>query len=306
MLPCASMWPMFDARLKDFYQYLQAEKRYSPHTLQAYRRDIQKFTDFCQQQHIDNWQQVDSLLLRQLVAQVHRQGLSGRSIQRFLSSLRSLFHYLLRHKHIKQNPLSGISAPKSPRKLPEVLSPDELDHLLSLDENDPLAVRDMAIMELFYGCGLRLAELVSLDLEQLSRGQTELKLTGKGNKDRRLPIGEKAHAAVQRWIKLRGQLAKEDEPALFVSKRGSRISKTAIAQRLKKWAAAKGMPQRIYPHLMRHSFASHILESSHDLRAVQELLGHENLSTTQIYTHLDFQHLAQVYDAAHPRAKKKS
>lgn len=297
---------MFDARLKDFYQYLQAEKRYSPHTLQAYRRDIQKFTDFCQQQHIDNWQQVDSLLLRQLVAQVHRQGLSGRSIQRFLSSLRSLFHYLLRHKHIKQNPLSGISAPKSPRKLPEVLSPDELDHLLSLDENDPLAVRDMAIMELFYGCGLRLAELVSLDLEQLSRGQTELKLTGKGNKDRRLPIGEKAHAAVQRWIKLRGQLAKEDEPALFVSKRGSRISKTAIAQRLKKWAAAKGMPQRIYPHLMRHSFASHILESSHDLRAVQELLGHENLSTTQIYTHLDFQHLAQVYDAAHPRAKKKS
>ena len=297
---------MFDARLKDFYQYLQAEKRYSPHTLQAYRRDIQKFTDFCQQQHIDNWQQVDSLLLRQLVAQVHRQGLSGRSIQRFLSSLRSLFRYLLRHKHIKQNPLSGISAPKSPRKLPEVLSPDELDHLLSLDENDPLAVRDMAIMELFYGCGLRLAELVSLDLEQLSRGQTELKLTGKGNKDRRLPIGEKAHAAVQRWIKLRGQLAKEDEPALFVSKRGSRISKTAIAQRLKKWAAAKGMPQRIYPHLMRHSFASHILESSHDLRAVQELLGHENLSTTQIYTHLDFQHLAQVYDAAHPRAKKKS
>ena len=306
MLPCASMWPMFDARLKDFYQYLQAEKRYSPHTLQAYRRDIQKFTDFCQQQHIDNWQQVDSLLLRQLVAQVHRQGLSGRSIQRFLSSLRSLFHYLLRHKHIKQNPLSGISAPKSPRKLPEVLSPDELDHLLSLDENDPLAVRDMAIMELFYGCGLRLAELVSLDLEQLSRGQRELKLTGKGNKDRRLPIGEKAHAAVQRWIKLRGQLAKEDEPALFVSKWGSRISKTAIAQRLKKWAAAKGMPRRIYPHLMRHSFASHILESSHDLRAVQELLGHENLSTTQIYTHLDFQHLAQVYDAAHPRAKKKS
>jgi len=241
--------------------------------------------------------------VRQFVSQVHRQGLSAKSIQRLLSSLRSLFRYLLIHQYISKNPAVGIHAPKVARKLPEVLSPDELNHLLQLDENDPLAIRDMAIMELFYGCGLRLAELVSLDVAQVQHQQS-LTFTGKGQKERRVPIGKKAQQAIDVWLKLRAQFAHINEPALFVSQRGSRISKSSIGQRLKKWATAKGLPQRVYPHLMRHSFASHILESSHDLRAVQKLLGHENLSTTQIYTHLDFQHLAQVYDAAHPRAKK--
>jgi len=294
---------MFDKELAAFYQYLQAEKRYSSHTLQAYQRDIQKFLDFSQQQHIADWSQLDHQHIRQLISQVHRQGLSPRSIQRLLSSLRSLFRYLLIHKHISKNPSAGISAPKAARKLPEVLNPDELDHLMQLDINDPLAVRDMAIMELFYGCGLRLAELVALDIKQ-AQGQQNLRFVGKGKKDRQVPIGKKAQQAIQAWVNQRTQFIKNDESALFVSQRGQRISKSNIAQRLKKWAKVKGLPQRVYPHLMRHSFASHILESSHDLRAVQELLGHENLSTTQIYTHLDFQHLAQVYDASHPRAKK--
>ena len=296
---------MFDKELNAFYQFLQSEKQYSPLTLQAYRRDIQKFLDFCQQDDVAEWSQLDNLHVRQFVSQVHRQGLSAKSIQRLLSSLRSLFRYLLIHQHISKNPAVGIHAPKVARKLPEVLSPDDLNHLLQLDANDPLAVRDMAIMELFYGCGLRLAELVALDVVQV-QGQQSLKFVGKGKKERQLPIGKKAQQAIEAWLKLRAQFVKINEPALFVSQRGSRISKSSIGQRLKKWAKAKGLPQRLYPHLMRHSFASHILESSHDLRAVQELLGHENLSTTQIYTHLDFQHLAEVYDAAHPRAKKRS
>ncbi|TNF36704.1 MAG: tyrosine recombinase XerC [Gammaproteobacteria bacterium] len=295
---------MFETELDNFFRFLETEKRYSVHTLSNYRRDIQGFIHYCQQLKL-NWLSIDNQHVRSYVAQVHRKGLSGKSIQRLLSSLRSLFRFLLKQHKVKHNPVVGVSAPKSPRKLPEVLTADSLDHLLSLDQDDPLAVRDMAMMELLYGCGLRLSELVGLDLNHIEwQGQT-LNVLGKGRKQRRVPFGEKAHAALKTWLKTRGTLAAEDETAVFVSQRGQRISHGSVQQRLKKWALVKGLDRNVYPHLMRHSFASHILESSHDLRAVQELLGHANLSTTQIYTHLDFQHLAKVYDAAHPRARKK-
>ncbi|HEY9050518.1 MAG TPA: tyrosine recombinase XerC [Gammaproteobacteria bacterium] len=295
---------MFDQELQDFFRFLQTEKRYSPHTLSNYQRDIQGFIVYCKQLEL-NWLSIDNQHVRSYIAQVHRRGLSGKSIQRLLSSLRSLFRFLLKQRKVKHNPVVGVSAPKSPRKLPEVLTADTLDHLLSLDKDDPLAIRDMAMMELLYGCGLRLSELTGLDLNNIEwQGQT-LNVLGKGRKQRRVPFGDKANVALKAWLKIRVSLAAENESAVFVSQRGQRISAGSVQQRLKKWALEKGLDRNVYPHLMRHSFASHILESSHDLRAVQELLGHANLSTTQIYTHLDFQHLAKVYDSAHPRARKK-
>ncbi len=295
---------MFEQALQDFFRFLQTEKRYSEHTLSNYRRDIQGFIGYCQQLDL-NWLSIDNQHVRSYVAQVHRKGLSGKSIQRLLSSLRSLFRFLLKQRKVKHNPVVGVSAPKSPRKLPEVLTADTLDHLLSLDKDDPLAIRDMAMMELLYGCGLRLSELIGLDLNNIEWHDQTLNVLGKGRKQRRVPFGDKAHAALKAWLKIRVTLAAESENAVFVSQRGQRISAASVQQRLKKWALEKGLDRNVYPHLMRHSFASHILESSHDLRAVQELLGHANLSTTQIYTHLDFQHLAKVYDSAHPRARKK-
>lgn len=297
---------MLDSDLQSFFQYLKTEKRYSSHTLESYQRDIRNFNEYCHSQSITNWPQIDTQHIRSFVSLMHRRGLSGKSIQRQLSSLRSLFRFLLKQRKLKQNPAAGVTAPKSPRKLPEVVTPDVLDHLMDIDLSTPLAVRDKAIMELFYGCGLRLTELVGLDLSSIEWTEQTLNVLGKGRKQRRLPFGGKASKALKHWLKIRGQYADEKEQAVFVSIRGQRISPSSIQQRLKKWAREKGIDQRIYPHLMRHSFASHILESSHDLRAVQELLGHANLTTTQIYTHLDFQHLAKVYDAAHPRAKKKS
>lgn len=296
---------MQDSDLQSFFQYLKTEKRYSSHTLDNYQRDIKYFTEFCHGQLISDWPLIDSQHIRNFVSQMHRKGLSGKSIQRQLSSLRSLFRFLLKQHKVKQNPVAGVSAPKSVRKLPDVVTPDVLDHLMDIDLSSPLAVRDKAIMELLYGCGLRLSELVGLDLSSIQWPDQTLIVFGKGRKQRRLPFGEKAVEALRHWFQLREQFADETEQAVFVSNRGQRISPSNIQQRLKKWAREKGIDQRIYPHLMRHSFASHILESSHDLRAVQELLGHANLTTTQIYTHLDFQHLAKVYDAAHPRAKKK-
>lgn len=296
---------MFDSELQAFYQYLQSEKRYSEHTLKNYRRDISGFIQYCQLTDITAWGAIDSQHVRNYAAQKHRKGLSGKSIQRLLSSLRSLFKYLIKYQKLKNNPAVGVTAPKTLRKLPEVLNPDDLNHLLSLDESDPLAVRDMAIMELLYGCGLRLSELIDLNINQIDWQGFTVNVTGKGRKQRLVPVGDKAVQALKKWFVRRTQYARENESAVFVSQRGTRISASSVQQRLKKWARAKGLDRSLYPHLMRHSFASHILESSQDLRAVQELLGHANLTTTQIYTHVDFQQLARVYDAAHPRAKKK-
>ena len=287
-----------------FFQYLQSERQYSEHTLKNYRRDIQSFLTFCQQQTIKDFSTLDSAHIRQFIAGRHRQGLGGRSLQRVLSSLRSLFHFLNKQHLLVNNPAKGVRAPKSPRKLPEVMTVDELDQLLMMKGDDVLLIRDKAIMELMYGCGLRLSELVTLDIKSVERKQQILNVTGKGNKQRQLPFGRKASEALESWLKIRSQLADFEETAVFVSKRGTRLKQSSIQQRLKKWAIKQGLDSDLYPHKLRHSFASHILESSGDLRAVQELLGHENLSTTQIYTHLDFQHLAKVYDDAHPRARK--
>jgi integrase/recombinase XerC len=297
---------MFEPDLQSFYQYLQSEKRYSPHTLSNYQRDIRGFIQYCTDNDVTTWQGIDSQRIRDYVARLHRQGKAGKSLQRLLSSLRSLFRYLLKQQKLRSNPASGIRAPKTVKKLPEVLTPDALDHLLNIESNDADAVRDRAILELFYGCGLRLSELTGLDINKINWSDHTLDILGKGNKQRRVPFGEKAKVALQAWLKERALHVAEKETAVFINKKGTRISTRAVELQLKKRAQEKGMFQRVYPHLLRHSFASHILESSGDLRAVQELLGHANLSTTQIYTHVDFQHLANVYDAAHPRARKKS
>ena len=296
---------MLQSQVSRFYQYLETEKQYSEHTLKSYQRDISSFLSFCEQQSISDFSQLDSAHIRSFVASRHRQGLAGRSLQRLLSALRSLFHYLNKQRLLLNNPAKGVRAPKVGRKLPEVLTVDQLDQLLNIKDKDILSIRDKAIMELMYGCGLRLTELVTLDLNKIDKKQQMLNVTGKGEKQRQLPYGGKALAALDAWLSIRSQIAALDENAVFVSNRGQRLKQRSIQQRMKKWAIKQGLDSDLYPHKLRHSFASHILESSGDLRAVQELLGHENLSTTQIYTHLDFQHLAKVYDDAHPRAKKK-
>ncbi|MDH5611555.1 MAG: tyrosine recombinase XerC [Gammaproteobacteria bacterium] len=291
-------------RLVRFFIYLESERKYSRHTLSAYQRDIQAFSQFCTENDQIDWADIDEALVRRFVASQHRKGLSGRSLQRRLSAVRTLFNYLCRHYGLANNPADGVPAPKSARRLPETLGVDQLNNLLAMPGDDPLTHRDHAIMELLYGCGLRLSELTGLNLTNIDWRQQILTVSGKGNKQRRIPFGKKAADALKIWMKDRSLLLKQEEEALFLSKDGQRISNRSVQQRLKKWAFKQGLNSNAYPHMLRHSFASHILESSSDLRAVQELLGHANLSTTQIYTHLDFQHLAGVYDKAHPRSRK--
>jgi len=294
----------FEPDLKDFYSYLESERRYSPHTLAAYRRDLNAFIIFSQQRDIVDWTQMDDLHVRAFVACQHRKGLSGTSLQRQLASIRTLFNYLCRHHRTDVNPAQGVPAPRSAKRLPETLSVDQLDCLLAFPGNDALACRDRAVMELFYGCGLRLSELTGLELGDIDWQQGTVSVTGKGRKQRHVPFGGKAEAALKQWLQHRPAQADQHEKALFTSRNGKRISNSSIQQRLKKRALQQGVGISLYPHMLRHSFASHMLESCNDLRAVQELLGHANLSTTQIYTHLDFQHLAGVYDKAHPRSRK--
>ena len=309
--------------VEKFYNYLQSERRYSDNTVSAYRRDINKFIQYCLPEKIEtvNWDEIKQSDIRQCVATLHRKGLSGKSLQRWLSTVRSLFNYLCRFQRASNNPAVGIPAPKSAKRLPKTLNVDELDQLLSIPssikssikqstdveskKDETLVIRDIAFMELLYGCGLRLSEVNGLDLQDIDWQQQTLVVTGKGNKQRQLPFGKKAFNALKSWLAKRDNIAKENESAVFVSQQGNRLSNSSIQKRLKKMALAQGINTNVHPHMLRHSFASHILESSKDLRAVQELLGHANLSTTQIYTHLDFQHLAGVYDNAHPRARKK-
>ncbi len=295
----------FDAELQRFYQFLQSEKQFSPHTLSNYRRDIQRFVDFCQVRSLSGWQQIDEVLLRQYVSQVHRQGLGGKSIQRLLSALRRLFHFLQSDQIISHNPASHVRAPKSERKLPEIMHHQQLDQLLQTDSDEPLVVRDHAMLELLYASGLRLSELIALNRDDINWTERNLRVLGKGKKERYCPFGSKADNILKKWLKCRDIITNESEKAVFVSARGGRISATSVRTRIQKLCREKGIEQRVYPHLMRHSFASHMLEASQDLRAVQELLGHAHLKTTQIYTHLDFQQLAKTYDSAHPRAHKK-
>lgn len=296
---------VFEREIEAFLRHLETERNMSPHTLANYGRDCRRFADWCAQQGIDSLTILDSQHLRSALAELHRDGLGGRSLQRWLSSLRTFFHFGVRNQWLSHNPAIGVRAPKSPRKLPSVLDADEASHFVALTDTDPLACRDRAMLELFYSSGLRLSELAQLDLPHLNLAAGTVLVVGKGRKERLLPVGSHALAALRQWLPQRAALASTGCQALFVSQRGGRLSTRGIQDRFHKLSVSQGMNTRVHPHMLRHSFASHLLESSGDLRAVQELLGHASLSTTQIYTHLDFQHLAKVYDSAHPRARKK-
>lgn len=293
------------AALGAFLDYLHYERRLSPRTLAGYRRDLEDFLAWLRELGVDDGAHVDSQHVRRYAAARHRQGLSPKSLQRHLSAIRSWFRFLLRERQVASNPAEGVRAPKVQRRLPHTLDVDQLDRLMQIPGDGPLDRRDRAIMELFYSSGLRLAELAALDVTDMRRDDGLLEITGKGSKTRRVPVGRLAREAVEAWLSVRGQLAGGAEPALFLSRRGARLSPRSIEARLRQRAIEQGMPRHVHPHMLRHSFASHLLESSGDLRAVQELLGHADISTTQVYTHLDFQHLAQVYDQAHPRARRK-
>ncbi len=293
-------------RIDEFVRHLELERRLSRLTCKHYRRDLDALADWCDEVDASRWADLDAEHFRAWSAACYRRGLASSSIQRRLSAARTFFRYLLREKHVSRNPVQSVSAPKAPRRLPGNLDADRMARLLEIPGDSPIVVRDRAILELLYSSGLRLQELTDLELGQVDLADRTVRVTGKGNKDRVVPVGSKAAGAVAGWLQVRGDMASDAETALFVSARGGRLSQRAVQARVKYWARRQGIDARVYPHLFRHSFATHLLESSHDLRGVQELLGHANISTTQVYTHLDFQHLAQIYDKAHPRAKAKS
>jgi integrase/recombinase XerC len=287
--------------------FLAGLRQRSPHTQAAYRRDLEAFLRFCQGQGVDAWSHIDAQHVRTFVAARHRQGMSGRSLQRNLSAIRAFYRFLMREGMVSRNAAQSVRAPKSPRLLPSVLDADQTASLLEISGTDPVTRRDRAMLELMYSSGLRVAELVDLDLDDLDFAQGEVRVMGKGSKQRLLPVGSLALQAIHDWLPQRLEwLAGNGEGALFVSRRGRRLSTRSVQYRAARWGVQQGLVTHVHPHMLRHSFASHMLESSGDLRAVQELLGHANISTTQIYTHLDFQHLAKVYDQAHPRAKRKT
>ena len=299
----SELWTWLD----NFIKHLTWEKRYSPHTISNYQRDLRKFLQFLDTREIEVWSVLRNFHVQAFISWRHRSGMDGRSLQRELSAIHSLCRYLQREGQIRLDPAVGIKAPRSKQALPNTLNVDQVDQLLrARDGNDPLAVRDLAIMELLYSSGLRLSELVGCDIHDLDQAAGLVRVRGKGDKERIVPVGRKALEAIARWQPFRAIMATADEKALFVSTRGSRISRRSVESRVKQWGIRQGMEIPVYPHKLRHSFATHILESSSDLRAVQELLGHANISTTQVYTHLDFQRLAKVYDKAHPRARKKT
>lgn len=281
----------------------------SAHTLSNYDRDIRQFLGFLRsrQGQLPAPQQILANDIRLFIATRHQQKASPKSLQRQLSSLRGLFHFAIGQGAMKANPAVDISPPKSAKKLPHVLDTDQTAQLMTIEDDDPLAIRDKAIMELFYSSGLRLSELVNLNLADLDSDERMVTVTGKGNKQRMVPVGRMALDALRLWFKTRTLWLPpgSTEQAVFITRKGERLKQRAIQLRLKKWGIEQGTDRPVHPHMLRHSFASHLLESSGDLRAVQELLGHADISTTQIYTHLDFQHLAEVYDKAHPRARKK-
>lgn len=296
----------FGQELAAFITYMRSEKQYSPLTQQNYQRDLEKFQSYCAQKKLTDLNVLGMNHVRMAVAQLHRDGLGGKSLQRWLSSLRSFFHFCIRRGWMTNNVADGISAPKSPKLLPKTLDVDQTAQFVAVEGDDFINKRDRALLELIYSSGLRLAEVTSLNLNDIEWGEAMLTVVGKGRKTRLLPIGAMAMTALKEWLVARKQYTQDDEPALFTTQRGGRISHRAVQMRMQQLSATQGMDNPIHPHMLRHSFASHILESSGDLRLVQELLGHANISTTQIYTHLDFQHLAKVYDKAHPRAGRKT
>ena len=289
--------------LDGYLAWLRNEKQYSALTAENYARDLRHLFELAADIPLAN---LKIHHIRRYIAQLHSKGLGGRSLARMLSAWRGFFTYLMRDHGLTDNPCTGLRAPKSPKTLPQALSPDEAARLGELPADTPEAIRDKAMFELFYSSGLRLAELVNLDPAQLDMGAGEVRVTGKGSKTRIVPLGTFAIAALQAWLAIRGQLSKADETALFVGARGNRITPRVVQLRMRQWGIKQGITSNVHPHLLRHSFATHVLQSSGDLRAVQEMLGHASISTTQVYTHLDFQYLSKIYDAAHPRAKKKT
>jgi len=295
-----------EAWIEKFIRHLTYERQLSELTAKNYARDLRSIAAYCDKISVDKWGNLDNEHMRSYSAACYRKGLSPRSIQRQLSAARTFYRFLLREKHVSTNPAQSVSAPKAGKRLPENLDADRMARLLDIPGDGPLVIRDRAILELLYSSGLRLAELTGLNLGDVDLADSTVAVTGKGGKDRIIPVGRFAKQAIQAWLKERGNLAAADERAMFVSQRGTRISPRSVQARVDHWAKRQGIDTKVYPHLFRHSFATHLLESSHDLRGVQELLGHANISTTQVYTHLDFQHLAQIYDQTHPRARAKN
>ncbi|WP_313158765.1 tyrosine recombinase XerC [Kluyvera cryocrescens] len=287
-----------------FLRYLGVERQLSPITLLNYQRQLDAVIEMACAMGLQNWQQCDAAMVRSFATRSRRKGLGAASLALRLSALRSFFDWMVSQGELPANPAKGVAAPKAPRHLPKNIDVDDVNRLLDIDLNDPLAVRDRAMLEVMYGAGLRLSELVGLDIKHLDLDTGEVWVLGKGSKERRLPIGRNAVLWIEHWLDLRGLFGGDDD-ALFLSKLGKRMSARNVQKRFAEWGIKQGLNSHVNPHKLRHSFATHMLESSGDLRGVQELLGHANLSTTQIYTHLDFQHLATVYDAAHPRAKRE-
>ena len=305
MTPAALEW------VARFRRYLVSERRLSAHTERAYTRDLTALVAFCDASGLRDWSTLDTQHVRMFAAHSHAAGLAPRSIQRRLSAVRSFYEFLLRESHsdakrIRANPAHEVRAPRAARRLPGTLDPDQMARLIEIPVDDALSARDRAIMELLYSSGLRLSELVGLDLPRLDLRDRTVEVLGKGRKVRIVPVGRAAAAALKTWLGERTALARASETALFVGRSGARLGARAVQARVAYWARRQGLPMHVHPHLFRHSFASHLLESSGELRGVQELLGHADISSTQIYTHLDFQHLARIYDATHPRARRRA
>jgi integrase/recombinase XerC len=288
-----------------FERYLGTERRLSAHTLSAYRSDLAALADWCTRNGIADWAQLDHQHIRSFAARSHARGLQGRSIQRRLAALRTFFGFLLREGALQRNPALDVRAPKAIKRLPHTLDVDQMSQLLAHKPANVLEVRDLALMELFYSSGLRLAELTGLKLRDLDLKTRQVRVLGKGSKERIAPVGSMAVKALRTWLAARAGMAGPEQQALFVGRNGAALGTRAVQLRVAALARSAGLPQHLHPHMFRHSFATHLLESSRDLRGVQELLGNANISTTQVYTHLDFQHLAQTYDQAHPRAKRR-
>jgi integrase/recombinase XerC len=308
MTPAALEW------VARFRRYMNSERRLSAHTDSNYARDLAALVKFCDKQGLEDWPALDHQHIRTFAAHSHAGGLSPRSIQRRLSAVRSFYEFLIRQNQagqddvrsgVSRNPAHDVRAPKAAKRLPETLDPDQMARLLEVPAGDSFVLRDRAIMELLYSSGLRLAELVGLDVERLDLKAGMVRVLGKGKKEREVPVGSVAVEVLTKWLRERAALAKPEEKALFVGRGGKRLGPRAIQTRVAYWAQRQGLSMHVYPHLFRHSFATHLLESSRELRGVQELLGHADISTTQVYTHLDFQHLARIYEASHPRARKK-
>ncbi|WP_373603492.1 tyrosine recombinase XerC [Aggregatibacter sp. HMT-949] len=290
--------------LQSYWDYLRIERQVSPHTLVNYQRQLNAVLKLLAEQDIRQWQQITPNIVRFVLVQSKKAGLKEKSLALRLSALRRFFSYLVQQGKLNVNPATGISAPKAGKHLPKNIDSDQIQRLFANDSKEPIDIRDRAILELMYSSGLRLSELQGLNLNSINTRTREVRVLGKGNKERIVPFGHYASRALQQWLKVRLLFNPKDE-ALFVSQLGNRISHRSIQKRLETWGIRQGLSSHLNPHKLRHSFATHMLEASSDLRAVQELLGHSNLSTTQIYTHLNFQHLADVYDQAHPRAKRK-